>query len=117
MRVIQVFSQGPQGIPGPIGPQGPQGPAGSSTAAGPFFIKADQYNTWFTTSSILISSSLQIQSDEDNLLTVNNSTGSTIFTVTQSGYVVIATQSMLLTNPAPYGGIYFTSSSFFVGLE
>ena len=106
MRVIQVFSQGPQGIPGPAGQSGP-----------PFFVKADEYNTWFTTSSILISSSLRIQSDVDNLFLVKGSLGNPIFSVTQSGYVVIATQSANLTSTAPNGGMYFTSTNFFVGLD
>ena len=106
MRVIQVFSQGPQGIPGPAGQSGP-----------PFFVKADEYNTWYTTSSILISSSLSIQSSVNNLFLVKGSLGNPIFSVTQSGYVVIATQSVNLTNTAPNGGMYFTSTNFFVGLD
>ena len=40
-----------------------------------------------------------------------------LFAVSSSGVVVVATQSAELTNPAPYGGIYFTSGSFFIGLE
>lgn len=105
MRVIQVFSQGPQGIPGRPGREGP------------FFIKADEYNTWYTTSSILVSGSLQVQSNSDNLFLVKGSLGNAIFSVTQSGYVVMGTQSAELTGPAPYGGMYFTSNSFFIGLE
>jgi len=105
MRVIQVFSQGPQGIQGRPGREGP------------FFIKADEYNTWYTTSSILISNSLQVQSNTDNLFLVKGSLGNTIFSVTQSGYVVMGTQSAELPGPAPYGGMYFTSKSFYIGLE
>ena len=41
----------------------------------------------------------------------------TVFRVSQSGVVILATQSVELTNPAPVGGMYFTSGSFFVGLE
>jgi hypothetical protein len=41
----------------------------------------------------------------------------TVFRVSQSGVVVLATQSAELTGTAPYGGMYFTSGSFFVGLE
>lgn len=40
-----------------------------------------------------------------------------LFAVSSSGVAVFATQSAELTNPAPNGGIYFTSSSFFVGLD
>lgn len=113
MRVIQVFSQGPQGIQGPQGPQGIPG----EISAPPFFVKADEYNTWYTTSSILISGSLRVQSNTDNLFLVKGSLGNPIFTVSQSGYVVIATQSVELNTPAPNGGMYFTSTNFFVGLD
>jgi len=40
-----------------------------------------------------------------------------VLTVSQSGVVVFATQSQELVGPAPNGGIYFTSASFFVGLD
>ncbi len=40
-----------------------------------------------------------------------------LFAVSESGVVVVATQSIELNDPAPYGGIYFTSGSFFIGLE
>ncbi len=37
--------------------------------------------------------------------------------ITDTGIAILATQSAELTGSAPNGGIYFTSSSFFVGLE
>lgn len=41
-----------------------------------------------------------------------------LFQVTDTGIVIMATQSMELpSGSAPVGGMYFTSSSFFVGLE
>jgi hypothetical protein len=40
-----------------------------------------------------------------------------VLTVSQSGVIILATQSITLTGPAPVGGIYFTSSSMFIGLE
>jgi hypothetical protein len=40
-----------------------------------------------------------------------------VLTVSQSGVVILATQSIELTGTAPNGGIYFTSSSLFVGLD
>ena len=40
-----------------------------------------------------------------------------LLTITQSGVLVLSTQSVELTGSAPVGGVYFTSSSFFVGLE
>lgn len=40
-----------------------------------------------------------------------------MLTITQSGVVILSTQSAQLSGSAPVGGIYFTSSSFYVGLE
>jgi hypothetical protein len=40
-----------------------------------------------------------------------------VLTVSQSGIVILATQSSTLTGNAPNGGMYFTSNSFFVGLD
>jgi hypothetical protein len=48
------------------------------------------------------------------LITQNNLP---IFSISQSGVIILATQSIELTESAPNGGIYFTSSSLYVGLE
>lgn len=41
-----------------------------------------------------------------------------LFEITETGIAIFATQSSELpSGSAPYGGIYFTSSSMFVGLE
>jgi hypothetical protein len=40
-----------------------------------------------------------------------------VLTVSQSGIVTLATQSIDPTGTAPNGAIYFTSSSFFIGLD
>ena len=48
------------------------------------------------------------------LITKNNIP---VLTVSQSGVVILATQSIELTGNAPNGGIYFTSSSLFIGLD
>ena len=40
-----------------------------------------------------------------------------VLTVSQSGIVILATQSIDPTGIAPNGAIYFTSSSFFIGLD
>ena len=62
-----------------------------------------------------------------NDITASVQTGSNIFLITSAstnlftlqtnGVVVLATQSIELSNPAPNGGMYFTSSSFYVGLD
>jgi hypothetical protein len=40
-----------------------------------------------------------------------------ILSIDNTGIITLATQSTTLTTPAPNGGIYFTSTSFFVGLD
>jgi len=40
-----------------------------------------------------------------------------IFKIEQTGVTVLKVQSQEIIQPAPNGGIYFTSSSFFVGLN
>lgn len=57
-----------------------------------------------------------ISSNASNVFLIKNFAGDSILTVSQSGMVVLATHSIELNNPAPVGGIYFTSNSFFVGL-
>ncbi len=61
--------------------------------------------------------SVTITSDASSVFIIKNQTGNSILTVSQSGIVVFATHSMEISSPAPNGGIYFTSSSFFVGLD
>lgn len=67
--------------------------------------------------SAVITGSLQIKSDRNDIFIIKNFDGNNILTVSQSGVVVLATQSVDLTGNAPVGGMYFTSSSFFIGLE
>ena len=74
-----------------------------------FLIKSSSVN--FLT---IISNTTTLQND---LFLIKNSSGQTTFTVSQS-IVYYATQSAPLSNAtALAGGIYFTSSSFYVGLE
>ena len=58
-----------------------------------------------------------ISSSANDLFLIKNANNTPVLTVSQSGVVVLATQSVELTGPAPVGGMYFTSSSFFIGLE
>ena len=67
--------------------------------------------------SAIITGSLEIKSDRNDIFIIKNFNNQNILTVSQSGVVVLATQSIELTDPAPVGAIYFTSSSFFIGLE
>jgi hypothetical protein len=61
--------------------------------------------------------SVIISSSANNVLQLNNSNNTTILNVSQSGILTLSTQSVELTGPAPNGGIYFTSASFYVGLS
>jgi hypothetical protein len=67
--------------------------------------------------SAVITGSLEIKSNVDNIFIIKNFNNQPILTVSQSGVITIATQSAELTTSAPNGGIYFTSASFFVGLD
>jgi len=67
--------------------------------------------------SAIITGSLEIKSNVNNIFLIKNFSNQTILTVSQSGIIVLATQSAQLTSPAPNGAIYFTSGSFFVGLD
>lgn len=58
-----------------------------------------------------------ITTGDNDIFLIKNFVGNNILTVSQSGVVIFTTQSIQLTSPAPNGGIYFTSSSFFVGLD
>ena len=110
---------------------GPIGASGQNGSTQPFSLIGG--NNWSTTSSIFITGSFTVSSSntftnigptifsgsitivDDIFLIKNNNVP--VFTVSQSGVVVLATQSAQLTSSAPNGGIYFTSSSFFVGLD
>jgi hypothetical protein len=69
------------------------------------------------TGSLAVTGSVGITSANNEIFIIKNIIGNPILTVSQSGVVILATQSVKLTGPAPVGGIYFTSGSFFVGLE
>jgi len=69
------------------------------------------------TGSVFVTGSIGVTSAANDIFFIKNVAGNNILTVSQSGVVVFATQSVELTGAAPNGGIYFTSGSFFVGLE
>lgn len=52
----------------------------------------------------------------NNVFLIKNNANQTTFAVSES-IVYFATQSNVLTSSTTAGGIYFTSSSFYVGLE
>ena len=67
--------------------------------------------------SAIITGSLTIKSDINDIFIIKNFNNDAILTVSQSGVITVATQSAELNSPAPNGGIYFTSTAFFVGLD
>lgn len=67
--------------------------------------------------SAVITGSLTIKSDINDIFLIKTFNGNNVFTVSQSGIIVLATQSVELSNPAPNGGIYFTSGALFIGLD
>tara|TARA_R110000868_G_scaffold75600_1_gene217943 strand:+ start:3286 stop:3678 length:393 start_codon:yes stop_codon:yes gene_type:complete len=58
-----------------------------------------------------------ISGSASNLFIIKGDFNQTLLTVSQSGVVIFATQSVELTGTAPNGGLYFTSGNFFVGLD
>ena len=61
--------------------------------------------------------STTISSSASDIFLIKNTIGTNILVVSQSGVIVLSTQSVELTGPAPNGGMYFTSGSFFVGID
>lgn len=76
-----------------------------------FFLVRNSITTLKVTNGVQITSSANIPLQ---ILNVNNNN---LLQISQSGVVVFATSSVVLTSTAPNGGIYFTSNSFFIGLD
>ncbi len=71
----------------------------------------------FTPFSVTNLGSVTISGSATDLFLIKNASNQNILRVSQSGVVVFATQSATLSGAAPNGGVYFTSSSFYVGLD
>jgi hypothetical protein len=78
-----------------------------------FIIRSGSYNP-FTVSSTGLTT---ISGSATNLFLIKNASNQPVLTVSQSGIVTLATQSIDPTGTAPNGAIYFTSSSFYIGLD
>lgn len=74
----------------------------------PFVGKAE------VTGSVSIISRFSTTSD---IFLIKNYANTEVLKVSQSGIIALSTQSVELTGSAPNGGMYFTSNSFFVGLD
>jgi hypothetical protein len=69
------------------------------------------------TGSLNITGSAEIAGVANSLFLIKNAGGSVIFEVSQSGVLTLATQSATPNGTAPNGGITFTTTDFFVGLD
>ena len=78
-----------------------------------FIVKSGSYNPFTVSETGLVT----VSGSATNLFLIKNTNNQPVLTVSQSGVIVLATQSVQLTSAAPNGGIYFTSGGFFVGLE
>ena len=67
--------------------------------------------------SLSVTGSLFVSSTNDSIFLIRNNSNTAVLTVSQSGVVIFSTQSSELTGQAPNGAIYFTSSSFYVGID
>ena len=78
-----------------------------------FIIRSASYNP-FTVSGTGLTT---ISGSSANLFLIKNASNQAVLTVSQSGVLILATSSVVLTGTAPNGAIYFTSNSLFVGLD
>jgi hypothetical protein len=127
--VVTVGAIGPQGPQGPIGPPGNVDEifrilTGSVTASvnsdSTIFLINSGSSEFFTINN---QGSTIISSNAENVFLIKNISNTPILTISQSGdmtingLLILSTQSIELNTLAPNGGIYFTSSSFFIGLD
>ena len=69
------------------------------------------------TTTLKVIDGIQVTSSAEIPLQIFNSSNNNLLQISQSGVVILATSSVILTGTAPNGAIYFTSSSFYVGIE
>lgn len=78
------------------------------------FLISSSSSTFFAIDGL---GSTTISSSAANIFLIKNQNDTPVLTVSQSGVVILSTQSVELTEIAPNGGIYFTSSSLFIGID
>jgi hypothetical protein len=67
--------------------------------------------------NVTVTGSLFLTSTNSNILLIKNQNNTPVLTVSQSGIVILSTQSVELIGNVPNGAIYFTSSSLYVSLD
>lgn len=78
-----------------------------------FFVRSGSINLFAVTNI----GTTTVSGSANDLFLIKGITNKTILTVSQSGVVVFATQSVSPSGTAPNGGLTFTSTDFFVGLD
>ena len=83
----------------------------------PSYTSSDFFLVRNATTTLKVIDGIQITSSAQIPLQIFNSSNNNLLQISQSGVVILATSSVILTGTAPNGAIYFTSSSFYVGIE
>jgi|TARA_R110000796_G_C14338271_1_gene410002 hypothetical protein len=78
-----------------------------------FLVKSSSFEVLSVEESGIVT----ITNDAPTMFLIRDTSFAPIVAVSQSGVVIFSTQSTELTDPAPNGAIYFTSASFYVGLD
>jgi hypothetical protein len=78
-----------------------------------FLVKSSSFEVL----SVKESGVVTITNNAPTIFLIQDTSFAPILAVSQSGVVIFSTQSIELSDPAPNGGIYFTSASFYIGLD
>ena len=146
VNVIEIATVGPQGPAGPPG-SGSSGPfvdygsywgaednlqvtgsfnttgsilfvsTNSSIVSDPSFASNDFFLVRNSITTFVINDGIQITSSANNPIQILDTNNNNLLQVSQSGLVIFSTSSITPSGTAPNGGILFTSTNFFVGLE
>jgi hypothetical protein len=146
VKIIEIATVGPQGPEGPPG-SGSSGPfvdfgsywvaednlqvtgsfnttgsilfvsTNSSIVSNPAFASNDFFLVRNSITTFVINNGVQITSSANNPIQVLGTNNNNLLQVSQSGLVIFSTSSTTPSGNAPNGGILFTSTNFFVGLE
>lgn len=89
----------------------------SSFISSPLYSTNDFFLIRNTTTTLKVVNGVQISSSANIPFQVLDTNNNSLLQISQSKVVILATSSVVLTEAAPNGGIYFTSSSFYIGLD
>ena len=89
----------------------------SSIVSNPAFASNDFFLVRNSITTFVINDGIQITSSANNPIQVLGTNNNNLLQVSQSGLIIFSTSSTTPSGNAPNGGILFTSTNFFVGLE